>query len=64
MPPQSVLNEIDRKVDMVELERVLMEEGTEKFAEPQKALLRRIAASDLCPHPRINEIQGYCGPHK
>jgi hypothetical protein len=28
---------------MVTLERVLMDEGTKKFAEPQKDLLRRIA---------------------
>jgi len=28
---------------MVELERVLMNEGIKKFAEPQKALLRLIA---------------------
>jgi transaldolase len=41
--PDGVLDEISRKVDMVELERVLMDEGTRKFAEPQKDLLRRIA---------------------
>jgi len=28
---------------MVTLERVLMDEGTKKFAEPQKELLQRIA---------------------
>jgi transaldolase len=39
----AVLNEIEQKVDMVELERVLMSEGTSKFAEAQKALLRLIA---------------------
>ena len=43
MPPQDVLNEIGTKVDMVRLEQVLMAEGTKKFAEPQTALLRRIA---------------------
>ena len=42
-PPAAVLNEIEQKVDMVELERVLMSEGTSKFAEAQKALLRLIA---------------------
>jgi transaldolase len=41
--PDAVLNEIEEKVDMSELERVLLEEGTEKFAKPQKDLLRRIA---------------------
>jgi transaldolase len=43
MLPTEVLHEIAQKVDMVKLERVLMDEGTRKFAEPQKDLLRRIA---------------------
>ena len=43
LPARNVLNEIAEKVDMVELERVLMNEGTSKFAEAQKALLRLIA---------------------
>lgn len=43
MPPDDVLAEIDREVDMQELERVLMEEGIKKFADPQKALLGIIA---------------------
>jgi transaldolase len=43
MPSQSVVGEIDRKVDMAALERGLMEEGIRKFVEPQKALLRLIA---------------------
>ena len=42
MLPKNVLNEIEDKVDTVELERVLMDEGTRKFAEPQKNLLGRI----------------------
>ena len=42
--PDDLLHEIWEKVDMVELERVLMDEGTRKFSEPQKDLLRRIAA--------------------
>lgn len=44
MPPQSVLDEIDRKVDQTKLEKVLMEEGVQKFADPQHALLKLIAA--------------------
>jgi transaldolase len=40
----SVLKEIEDKVDMVEMERVLMNEGTQKFAEAQKVLMRLIAA--------------------
>lgn len=38
-----ILTEIDAKVDMEQLERVLMEEGVKKFADPQKALLALIA---------------------
>jgi transaldolase len=43
MPAPSIGSEIDRKVDMVALERVLMEDGIKKFVEPQKALLKLIA---------------------
>lgn len=42
LPPKTVLDEIDTKVDMLKLERVLMEEGLQKFADPQKALLALI----------------------
>ena len=44
MPPAEVLAEIEQKVDMVKLEEVLMREGLEKFADPQKALIALIAA--------------------
>jgi len=43
MPPQEVVAEIEKKVDMQKLETVLMEEGLKKFADPQKALLKLIA---------------------
>ncbi len=43
MPTPSIVGEIDRKVDMATLERVLMAEGIRKFVEPQKALLELIA---------------------
>ncbi len=43
MPPQEVLDEIDRKVDVQKMEDKLMEEGTAKFADPQHALLKLIA---------------------
>lgn len=43
LPPQPVLDEIAREVDMEKLEAVLMEEGIKKFADPQKALLKVIA---------------------
>jgi transaldolase len=42
-PPQAVLDEIEKKVDVEKLERVLMEEGIQKFADPQKDLLALIA---------------------
>jgi len=43
MPPANIVSEIDKKVDMLELEQLLMEEGIKKFVEPQKALLGLIA---------------------
>ncbi len=43
LPAQAILDEIDQKVDVNRLEDVLMEEGIEKFADPQKALLKLIA---------------------
>jgi transaldolase len=43
MPPKAVLDEIDAKVDMKKLEEVLMDEGLQKFADPQKALLKLLA---------------------
>jgi transaldolase len=43
LPPQAVLDEVDKKVDFKKLEEVLMEEGTRKFADPFKSLLALIA---------------------
>jgi transaldolase len=43
LPPAAVLAEIAEKVDYAQLETVLMSEGIEKFASPQKALLKLIA---------------------
>ncbi|MEZ6121181.1 MAG: transaldolase family protein [Pirellulaceae bacterium] len=42
LPPQSVLDEIDAKVNFEHLEQTLMEEGLKKFADPQKGLLALI----------------------
>lgn len=42
MPTTEVLQEIADQVDMQKLEEVLMDEGTAKFADPHKALLRLI----------------------
>ncbi|TWT78289.1 Transaldolase [Posidoniimonas polymericola] len=42
LPPDEVLAEIDREVDFEHLERILMEEGLKKFADPQRALLELV----------------------
>jgi transaldolase len=42
LPPAEVLADIDQKVDMQKLETALMDEGTAKFADPFKALLKLI----------------------
>jgi transaldolase len=42
MPSQAVLDEIDRAVDVAQMEETLMSEGTGKFADPHKALLKLI----------------------
>jgi transaldolase len=43
MPAQAILDEIDRKVDVPQMEKVLMEEGIAKFVKPQQALESSIA---------------------
>lgn len=43
LPPEDVVDEIDRLVDMDKLEATLMAEGIAKFANPQKALLALVA---------------------
>ncbi|MBI1336843.1 MAG: transaldolase [Phycisphaera sp.] len=43
MPPDTIVHEIDQKVDQAQLEKVLMAEGTAKFADPHKNLLTLIA---------------------
>lgn len=47
LPPDDVVAEIDRLVDMGQLEETLMAEGIEKFAKPQKALLALVAQRRL-----------------
>lgn len=42
MPAADVLADIDAKVDFAKMEEVLMSEGIQKFADPQKALLKLI----------------------
>ena len=42
LPQQSVLAEIDEKVDFSHMEKTLMDEGIKKFADPQKALIKLI----------------------
>lgn len=43
LPPAAVVKEIDEKVNFQKMEEFLMEEGLDKFAKPQKALLDLIA---------------------
>jgi len=42
LPADDILKEIDQKVDMAKLERVLMDEGLQKFADPFKSLMKLI----------------------
>ena len=44
LPPSEVLAEMDEKVDFAKMEQVLMEQGLQKFVDPQNALLELIAA--------------------
>jgi transaldolase len=44
LPPQAIVDEIKAKVKQDKLEEVLMQEGTAKFADPQKKLLATIKA--------------------
>ncbi len=43
MPTTAIQNEIDEKVNFEQLESDLMEEGLQKFADPQNALLKLIS---------------------
>lgn len=47
LPPDEVIEEIDRLVDNQKLEATLTSEGIEKFANPQKALLALVAEKRL-----------------
>lgn len=42
LPAEEVLAEIEAKVDLADMEATLMKEGIQKFADPQKALLKLI----------------------
>lgn len=44
LPAQEVLDEIDRQVDTAHLHETLMREGVDKFAQPQRALLKLLGA--------------------
>ncbi len=43
LPPKPILDDIDKKVDIAKMEKTLMDEGTKKFADPHKVLLKLIA---------------------
>ena len=42
LPPQAILDEIDSKVDIQQMEDTLMREGLAKFADPQRELIETI----------------------
>jgi transaldolase len=42
MPADEIVKDIEAKVDVAKMEQVLMDEGTAKFADPHKALLKLI----------------------
>lgn len=44
LPDESIVSEINTKVDIAKMEQTLMSEGIAKFADPQKALLKLIAS--------------------
>jgi transaldolase len=50
LPPEEVLAEIRKKVDVQKMEDVLMAEGIKKFADPQKALLKLLAEKRAALH--------------
>lgn len=43
MPPQAVQDEIDKALDIMDMHKVLMEEGVSKFVKPQRSLLKVVA---------------------
>ena len=43
MPPEPIQREIDEKIDVAAMHRVLMTQGVDKFVKPQRALLSLIA---------------------
>jgi len=49
--PAEVAREIQQKVDMAKLESTLMREGLEKFADPQKALIKLIGSKRAALQP-------------
>jgi len=50
LPSAEVLQEIDKQVDLDHMEKVLMEEGLKKFADPFKSLLKLIASKRAALH--------------
>jgi len=43
MPPQVVQDEIDEALDIIDMHKVLMEEGVAKFVKPQRSFLKVVA---------------------
>jgi transaldolase len=64
MPSPSVLEEVDRRINTVEMESRLLAEGTNKFAESQLSLLKLIAqkrASLVADAGKETELQSNLG---
>jgi transaldolase len=58
LPSPSIVSEIDNKVDMLNLERILLKEGLEKFAEPQIALITLIAEKRALANRLLSVTKG------
>jgi transaldolase len=42
MPSEAIVRELDRFVDVADLEKTLMQQGVSKFVAPQKQLIQTI----------------------
>ncbi len=43
LPTQEIQDEIDEKLDVADMHKVLMSEGVAKFVKPQRSLLKTVA---------------------
>ncbi len=52
MPPEEVVRELDQKIDMFSMHEILMQEGIDKFAKPQKKLRQTIVEKRAALQPQ------------